>query len=67
MIDATLWVAGRPGGIQQRQRLPLVLGLPKREGIVSTRDKSLVVHLAKAFAARAFGVINVDNQQFSLG
>ena len=66
VIDDPLGVAGRAGGVVQRDRIPFVCGRQFGEGWVATGEKGLVIDVAEARAARTRRVDDVDDQWLAL-
>ena len=65
VIDDALRVAGGARGVVERDRLPLVGRVQRREVRIAVGEEGLVVELAQALAARAFGIVDVDHQRLA--
>ncbi len=58
-------VAGRPGGVVQRDRIPLVVRPAPGELGVTARQECFVRHFPQQLAARSQRVVDVDHQRFA--
>src|SRR3546814_16466892 len=65
VVDEALGIARRAGGVEQRQRLPLVLGQAPGEVRVAGREAALVVGLADGLPAFRAWVVDVDQDRKS--
>src|SRR6516164_9399467 len=61
MVDDTLWVAGGPRGVVERDRFPLVLRRHFPKARIARRQKSLIVQLTELLAARSLSIGDVDH------
>ncbi len=67
VIDHALGVAGRAGGVVQRDRIPLVGGHDPGEIRIAARDERLVFDAAKPLAGPVIdGVVIVDDERLRL-
>ena len=64
MINTALGISSRSRCIEQRQGLPFVFWLVAQKFRARVADKRLVVRFADKLATIAFGIINIDNQQW---